>query len=66
MQAQVDNITTVVSHMKLQREEGQTYQDQAQLFWSISRFPQSEASSTRFDPCNRLGVNLEVDSIRFK
>ncbi len=34
--------------MKLRREDGQAFQDSAQLFWSTTRLPESEATSERF------------------
>ena len=34
--------------MKLRREDGQAFQDSAQLFWCTTRLPESEATSERF------------------
>ena len=48
MQARADQFATVVIRMKLRREDGQALQDSAQLFWSTTRLPESEATSERF------------------
>ena len=48
LQARADKFTTVVIRMKLQREDGQPLRDEAQLFWSTSRLPESESTSERF------------------
>ena len=48
LQARADQFATVVIRMKLQREDGQPLQDMAQVFWSTSRLPESEATSERF------------------
>ncbi|MCX6902042.1 MAG: hypothetical protein NTW03_00905, partial [Verrucomicrobia bacterium] len=48
LQARADKFATVVIRMKLQREDGQLLRDEAQLFWSTSRLPESESTSERF------------------
>lgn len=47
-QARAGSFPTVVVRMKLEREDGQSFQDSGQLFWRTSRLPESEASSVRF------------------
>ena len=48
LQARADQFATVVIRMKLRREDGRPLQDLAQLFWSTTRQPESEATSERF------------------
>ncbi|MBI5387008.1 MAG: glycoside hydrolase family 99-like domain-containing protein [Verrucomicrobia bacterium] len=48
MQARAGDFTAVVLRLKLQRTDGSSFNDTAQLFWRTSRLPESEASSERF------------------
>ncbi len=49
LEAKAEKFSTVFVHMKLTHTDGSPLHDTAQLFWSTSRLPESEASSLHFD-----------------
>ena len=48
MQARAGACPRVLVRLKLERADGQPFQDQAQLFWRTSRLAESESTSLRF------------------
>ncbi len=48
MHARTDQFANVVIRLELRREDGQPFQDSAQIFWCPTRLPESEPTSERF------------------
>ncbi len=49
LQARAERVRELFVRMKLQPQAGPAFKDTAQVFWSTSRLPESEASSERFE-----------------